>query len=136
MEFGIFTTALALFVHSTLSLTPKTKVNYLLTMSMSTTDIPLANNVTMALGTATVVASYPWAAAVPGIENPNTINGVIPEGVPAEAESSEVLTASISPNTPAGNLTIVYREIRSPGSRAPNHVHRYGGVSCVQQEEL
>lgn len=102
-------------------------------MSMSKTDIPLANNVTMALGNSTVVASSPWAAAVPGIENPNTINGVIPDGVPVEAESSRVLAASISPNTPTGNLTIVYRDIRSPGSRSPNHIHRYGGVTCVHQ---
>ena len=80
---------------------------------------------------ASVLDTFPWAATVPGIDSPNTINGRVPEGTPGSPLSSRIISASTIGEEEL--LTIAYRDIRSPGSRAPIHVHRYSGATCVDQ---
>ena len=94
-------------------------------------DAPPATNSTSGNVSASILlSSYPWAAAVAGIEIPDTINGIVPEGTPVSVISSRMIAASSNSD---GALTIVYRDIRTPGTRVPIHIHRYAGTTCVQQ---
>ena len=79
---------------------------------------------------ATVLDRFPWAEPVPGIDSPNTINGRVPEGTPGPPLASRIISAS---SIGEEELTIVFRDVRSPGSRAPIHVHRYAGTTCLIQ---
>merc|ERR1712176_154835 len=81
-----------------------------------------------------VMEVYPWASVVPGIDSPDTINGKIPEGIPGPSSESRVIGASVDPIVADGvpsNATILFRDIRAPGTRAPIHLHKYSGTTCV-----
>lgn len=69
-------------------------------------------------------------APVSGIESPDIINGNVPEGTPVSALSSCIISASANSD---GALTILYRDIRVPRTRAPVHIQRYAGITCVHQ---
>ena len=55
---------------------------------------------------ASVLDTFPWAATVPGIDSPNTINGRVPEGTPGSPLSSRIISASTIGEE---ELTIAYR---------------------------
>ena len=61
------------------------------------------------------------------------LNGVIPPGVATAAKQQETLL-----RTPdgKGHESIVHRTVRAPGTRAPIHIHGYGGTTCVLEGEM
>lgn len=64
------------------------------------------------------------AAAMPLV---TTINGEVPPGTP-----SLVHTSALDVRTIRDGLQVrVYRDVREPGTRAPIHVHPFGGWTCV-----
>lgn len=71
-----------------------------------------------------------WIKNVPGIKQPGMINGVVPPGSPTATISSELMMSYISPGLEQ-NQSLVYRDVRAPGTRSPIHVHRWGGITCV-----
>jgi hypothetical protein len=56
-----------------------------------------------------------------------TINGQVPPGTPALVETSTQVLDLMRD----GQEIRVFRDIREPGTRAPIHVHPFGGWTCV-----
>lgn len=73
-----------------------------------------------------------WARDIPGIRQPSVINGEVPPGNPTQTTSSELIMSHLNPGL-ARNQSLVYRDVRAPGTRSPIHVHRWGGITCVVQ---
>ena len=61
------------------------------------------------------------------------LNGEVPPGEPTYAKEQEtVLRASDG----RGHESVVHRTVRAPGTRAPIHIHGYGGTTCVIEGEM
>ena len=61
------------------------------------------------------------------------LNGVVPPGVATAAKQQETL---LSTPDGKGHESIVHRTVRAPGTRAPIHIHGYGGTTCVLDGEM
>jgi len=57
----------------------------------------------------------------------SSVNGSVPPGKPTLVETSaKVMDAMVD-----GKQVRVFRDVRAPGTRAPIHVHPFGGWTCV-----
>ncbi|MEI7794249.1 MAG: cupin domain-containing protein [Thermoleophilia bacterium] len=70
------------------------------------------------------------AAAMPLV---STINGKRVPGVPSKSISSR---AMVDAANELGMHIYVFRSVRAPGTRAPIHVHPYGGWTCVAAGQM
>ena len=68
-----------------------------------------------------------------GHDHVTELNGEVPPGEATFAKDQEtVLDASDG----RGHESIVHRTVRAPGTRAPIHIHGYGGTTCVIEGEM
>jgi quercetin dioxygenase-like cupin family protein len=58
----------------------------------------------------------------------STINGAVPGGVLAPLQE---VSTMIDTTDADGQRLVVFQGVRKPGTRAPIHVHAYGGLTCV-----
>lgn len=68
-------------------------------------------------------------SANPGV---TTINGQVPPGKAMPAQAEELVQSGNG----AGSTVYVYRTTRAAGTRAPIHVHDYGGTTCMLEGEM
>ncbi len=61
------------------------------------------------------------------------INGAVPPETATYAARSVVIQES---PTQSGEITSISRTTRLPGTRAPIHMHPYGGTTCVLEGEM
>ena len=61
-------------------------------------------------------------------ESASTINGAVPIGVLAPLQEVSTMIDTIDAD---GQRLVVFGGVRKPGTRAPIHVHAYGGLTCV-----
>ena len=57
----------------------------------------------------------------------STINGEVPPGEPTLVHTSKLILDTMRD----GQQVRVYRDVREPGTRAPIHIHPFGGWTCV-----
>jgi Cupin domain len=63
----------------------------------------------------------------------STINGSVP---PTPVQSMHDVTVMLDTIDAEGRRLVTTRGIRPGGTRAPIHVHRYGGLTCVIEGEI
>lgn len=61
------------------------------------------------------------------------VNGAVPPGKPTHAAASVVVQES---PTDTGEITVIDKTTRLPGTRAPIHMHPSGGTTCVLRGEM
>jgi quercetin dioxygenase-like cupin family protein len=64
----------------------------------------------------------------PALEQISTINGAVPPGVLAPLQDVSTMLDTVDAN---GQRVVVFGGVRKAGTRAPIHIHAYGGVTCV-----
>ncbi len=61
------------------------------------------------------------------------LNGEVP---PGEATSAKAQETVLRAGDGRGHESLVHRTVRAPGTRAPIHIHGYGGTTCVTEGEM
>jgi quercetin dioxygenase-like cupin family protein len=87
----------------------------------------------MAASVSLLVVSGGYAAGEDITASITSINGSTPPGLAADLVDTNFLLNMI---TPDGKQLIVHRGTRKAGTRAPIHMHNYGGHTCVLTGEI
>ena len=61
------------------------------------------------------------------------LNGEVPPGEATFAKEQETVLRA---GDGRGHESLVHRTVRAPGTRAPIHIHGYGGTTCVIEGEM
>jgi hypothetical protein len=85
-----------------------------------------------------------WVTSTPKLPNPNIeqsdkINGLVLPNTPGRAKNENRLITQLitdAKGDPTGWTIISSRASRDAGTRAPIHVHPYGGQTCVLSGEM
>lgn len=68
-----------------------------------------------------------------GTDQVTELNGEVPPGEATFAKDQETLVQELDGQ---GHESLVHRTVRAPGTRAPIHIHGYGGTTCVLEGEM